>query len=582
MRGVIYARYSSDNQREESIEGQIRENTAYANKNGIDIVGTYIDRAYSAKTDNRPEFQRMIKDSAKKNFDVVIVWKLDRFSRNRYDSARYKAMLRKNDVKVVSATEAISEGAEGIILESVLEGMAEYYSADLAEKVTRGMTENALKCRFNGGNIPFGYMIDDEQHYQIDPAKAPLVVEVFRRYAGGESIADIIEDLNARGIRTVKGNRFNKNSLHRMFQNRRYIGEYSYKDVVIPDAIPAIVSKEMFDRVTMRMTQNKHATGKAKAPERYLLTTKLFCGTCNSMFVGDSANKPNGVIYRYYKCASAKRHECNRKAIRKEWIEDKVIEQISCWLNNDKLISDMADDVMALLNEGNEMIPALEAQLKEVRSSIDNIMKAIEQGVITRSTKSRLEELEAEEENLVQSIKAEKAKLPKITKDFILFTLHKFRNLDLRFEKNRERLIDGLVKAIFVYDDYIKIFLTFDDTPITLPASEEIENMANSSDIKSSVSPKKHPNLFGCFFIQAAGLVWHQCACALYGIAKGVWHHAQACIRVSLRLDSIHHSVMIPYATSSQLHIATSCGFHTRLRRDLDTRGERYGKEFVA
>ncbi len=491
MRGVIYARYSSDNQREESIEGQIRENTAYAKKNGIDIVGTYIDRAYSAKTDNRPEFQRMIKDSAKKNFDVVIVWKLDRFSRNRYDSARYKAMLRKNDVRVVSATESISEGAEGIILESVLEGMAEYYSADLAEKVTRGMTENALKCRFNGGQIPLGYKIDDEQHYQVDPEKAPLVVEVFRRYAGGESIADIIEDLNARGIRTVKGNRFNKNSLHRMFQNRRYIGEYSYKDVVVPDAIPAIVSREVFDRVAMRMMQNKHATGKAKAPERYLLTTKLFCGTCNSMFVGDSANKPNGVIYRYYNCASAKRHGCNRKAIRKEWIEDKVIEQISCWLNNDKLINDMADDVMALLNEGNEMIPALEAQLKEVRSSIDNIMKAIEKGVITRSTKSRLEELEAEEENLVQSIKAEEAKLPKIRKDFILFTLHKFRNLDLRFEKNKERLIDGLVKAIFVYDDYIKIFLTFDDTPITLPASEEFENMANSSDIGSSVSPKK-------------------------------------------------------------------------------------------
>ena len=497
MRGVIYARYSSDNQREESIEGQIRENTAYAQKNGIDIVGTYIDRAYSAKTDNRPEFQRMIKDSAKKGFDVVIVWKLDRFSRNRYDSARYKAMLRKNDVKVVSATEAISEGAEGIILESVLEGMAEYYSADLAEKVTRGMTENALKCRFNGGQIPLGYKIDDEQHYQIDPEKAPLVVEVFRRYAGGESIADIIEDLNARGIRTVKGNRFNKNSLHRMFQNRRYIGEYSYNDVVVPDAIPAIVSKEMFDRVTMRMTQNKHATGKAKAPERYLLTTKLFCGTCQSMFVGDSANKPNGVIYRYYKCASAKRHECNRKAIRKDWIEDKVIGEISAWLNNDKLINDMADDVMELLNEGNEMIPALEAQLKEVRSSIDNIMKAIEKGVITRSTKSRLEELEAEEENLVQSIKAEEAKMPKITKDFILFTLHKFRKLDLRFEKNKERLIDGLVKAIFVYDDYIKIFLTFDDTPITLPASEEFENMANSSDIGSSVSPNvPNPNYF--------------------------------------------------------------------------------------
>ena len=499
MRGVIYARYSSDNQREESIEGQIRENTAYAEKNGITIVGHYIDRALSAKTDNRPEFQRMINDSAKKKFDVVIVWKLDRFSRNRYDSAKYKAMLRKNDVKVISATESISGGAEGIILESVLEGMAEYYSADLAEKVSRGMTENALKARFNGGQIPLGFVIDDEHHYHIDPEKAPLVIEMFRRYAGGESITDIIEDLNARGIRTSQGNRFNKNSLTRIFSNRRYIGEYSYKDIVIPHAIPAIVSDDIFNRVAVRMGQNKHATGKAKAPDRYILTTKLFCGTCNSMFVGDSANKPNGVIYRYYKCASAKRHECDRKAIRKDWIEDKVIEQISAWLNNDKLISDMADDVMALLNEDDGMILALEAQLKEVRSSIDNIMKAIEKGVVTRTTKSRLEELEAEEEKLTWSIKAEEDKKPKITKDFILFTLHKFRNLDLRFEKNKERLIDGLVKAIFVYDDYIKVFLTFDDKPIDIPTTEEIENMANSSDVASSASPKQKRNTRGVF-----------------------------------------------------------------------------------
>ena len=149
----------------------------------------------------------------------------------------------------------------------------------------------------------------------------------------------------------------------------------------------------------------------------------------------------------------------------------------------------MANDVMALLNEDDGMILALEAQLKEVRSSIDNIMKAIEKGVVTRTTKSRLEELEAEEEKLTWSIKAEEDKKPKITKDFILFTLHKFRNLDLRFEKNKERLIDGLVKAIFVYDDYIKLILTFDDKPINIPTSDEIENMANSSDIQSNVSP---------------------------------------------------------------------------------------------
>lgn len=185
MKAVIYARYSSDNQREESIEGQIRECTAFAEKNGITILRHYIDRAFSAKTDNRPEFQNMIKDSGKRLFDMIIVWKLDRFARNRYDSARYKAALKKNGVKVVSATEVISDGAEGIILESVLEGYAEYYSADLSEKVVRGMTENALKSKYNGGTLPIGYQIDSDQCFQLDPLTAPFVREAFQRYDEG-------------------------------------------------------------------------------------------------------------------------------------------------------------------------------------------------------------------------------------------------------------------------------------------------------------------------------------------------------------------------------------------------------------
>ena len=161
MTGVIYARYSSENQREESIEGQLRECKGFAKKNDIQIVGSYIDRALSAKTDNRPEFQRMIKESSGSLFDVIIVWKLDRFARNRYDSAHYKTLLRKNGVKVISATEAISDGAEGILLESMLEGMAEYYSVELAEKTLRGMTENALACKSNGGILPIGYIADE-------------------------------------------------------------------------------------------------------------------------------------------------------------------------------------------------------------------------------------------------------------------------------------------------------------------------------------------------------------------------------------------------------------------------------------
>lgn len=229
MKAVIYARYSSDSQREESIEGQIRECTAFAEKNGITILRHYIDRAYSAKTDNRPDFQEMIQDSGRKLFDMVIVWKLDGFARNRYDSARYKAQLKRNGVKMVSATEVISEGAEGIILESVLEGYAEYYSADLSEKVIRGRTENALKCKFNGGTLPIGYVIDEEQHFQIDPLTAPFVLDAFKKYDKGATMKELRDWLNENGIRNKLGKPLNFNSIQHMLSIRRYIGEYKYR-----------------------------------------------------------------------------------------------------------------------------------------------------------------------------------------------------------------------------------------------------------------------------------------------------------------------------------------------------------------
>lgn len=205
MNGVIYARYSSDNQREESIDGQIRECKAYAEHNDITIIATYIDRAMSAKTDNRPDFQKMIKDSAKGKFDVIIVWKLDRFARNRYDSAHYKHLLKKEDVRVLSATENITEGPEGILLESLLEGLAEYYSAELSEKVIRGPTENALKCKYNGGTPTFGFFIDSEQNYKIDVNTALVVLDIFRRYSEGSTMKEIVEHLNKLGVQTVRG-----------------------------------------------------------------------------------------------------------------------------------------------------------------------------------------------------------------------------------------------------------------------------------------------------------------------------------------------------------------------------------------
>jgi len=214
LKAVIYARFSSAEQREESVEGQLRECKEYAERHNMSIVGTYIDRAQSARTDDRPEFQKMIADSAKKQFAVVLVWKLDRFARNRLDSATYRAILKRNDVNVVSAKENISEGPEGIILEAMLEGMAEYYSAELSVKVKRGQKENALKCKING-SVPFGYKANNG-FFEIDPLTAPIVLEIFTRYADGKTVKEINEELNNRGVFTNTKHRYtNKASMNR-------------------------------------------------------------------------------------------------------------------------------------------------------------------------------------------------------------------------------------------------------------------------------------------------------------------------------------------------------------------------------
>lgn len=459
MTAVIYARYSSDNQREESIEGQLRECTAFAEKQGLTVLRHYIDRAFSARTDNRPEFQTMVNDSNKKLFDVVIVWKLDRFARNRYDSARYKATLKKNGVKVVSATEVISEGAEGIILESVLEGYAEYYSADLSEKVVRGMTENALKCKYNGGVKPLGYNINSDQHFEIDPLTSPFVLETYKRYEQGETMAEIKNWLNEKSNISVLGREFTYNSVHSMLKNRRYIGEFKYRDIIVPDGIPQIIPTELFNRVQEKMRLNKKAPARHKAEDDYLLTTKLICGNCGAYMCGESGTGRSRV-YHYYKCTNAKKHKtCKKKAVKKDWIEDLVIENTMKIINDKKVIESIISAVMNLYKQENDLIPIYEKQLKEVNKSIDNLLNAIQQGILTKSTKTRLDELEASKEDIEVKILNEKISKPIMKPEFIRFFINKFRKLDLKKKSHCKTLIDTFVSSVVVYDD--KILLTF-------------------------------------------------------------------------------------------------------------------------
>ena len=511
MTAVIYARYSSDNQREESIEGQIRECTAYAEKNGITVIKHYIDRALSAKTDNRPEFQQMIKDSEKRLFDIVLVWKLDRFARNRYDSAHYEYQLERNHVKLVSATEPISEGPAGIMVKSMLTGMAEYYSAELSEKVVRGMTENVLKGKYNGGTIPIGYTVDEEKFFQIDPLKAPFVVEAFQRYNDGATMKELMNWLNDSGVTTNRNQKFTYNSIQTLLTNRRYIGENRFKDIVMPDSIPVIIEKELFDSVQDKIAKNRRAPARHKAEDDYLLTTKLFCGMCGAMMFGECGTSRNKNVHHYYKCANAKRTKtCKKKPVRKEWLEDLVVCETMKMIHDDDCIQSIVDAVMILQEQENTVLPLLEKQMKDIENGIENLLNAIQAGVLTSSTKGRLEKLEAQQKELEIRIAEEKLAKPKVSADFVKFWLTNFRKLDPNVKSHRETLINTFVNAVYLYDEKVLITFNYKDGTKTITFDEIAAKDApegNGSDLGCFAPPKKHEILRLVLFLLPDGAI---------------------------------------------------------------------------
>ena len=461
----------------------------------IEKVGLrYIDRALSAKTDNRPDFQQMIKDSEKRLFDIVLVWKLDRFARNRYDSAHYEYQLERNHVKLVSATEPISEGPAGIMVKSMLTGMAEYYSAELSEKVVRGMTENILKGKYNGGTIPIGYTVDEEKFFQIDPLKAPFVVEVFQRYNDGATMKELMNWLNDSGVTTNRNQKFTYNSIQTLLTNRRYIGENRFKDIVMPDSIPVIIEKELFDSVQDKIAKNRRAPARHKAEDDYLLTTKLFCGMCGAMMFGECGTSRNKNVHHYYKCANAKRTKtCKKKTVRKEWLEDLVVNETMKMIRDDDSIQSIVDAVMILQEQENTVLPLLEKQMKDIENGIENLLNAIQAGVLTSSTKGRLEKLEAQQKELEIRIAEEKLAKPKVSADFVKFWLTNFRKLDPNVKSHRETLINTFVNAVYLYDEKVLITFNYKDGTKTITFDEIAVKDApegNGSDLGCFAPPK--------------------------------------------------------------------------------------------
>ena len=478
MKAVIYARYSSDNQREESIEGQVRECQSFAERKGYTVIRTYIDRALSGtRADNRPEFQQMISDSTLREFQYVIVWKIDRFSRDKFDSVKYKYALKSSGVSVISATEPIDGSPEGQMMESVFEGISVYYIKDLAQKTSRGMTENAIKGKFNGGTLTFGYMIDENHHFQLDPVNAPIVLDVFTRYSEGETIRSILDDINSK--MSNNGRKFTYHFL-------------KFQDTVNNEAIPPIVTQELFDKCQHRLNVNKHKAGSFKNnKEKYLLTGKIFCGICGATISGISGTGKCKSIYRYYKCMNVKKHKCNKKPVQKELIENIVLNAAMDIFKDKALVKRISKACFDLQSKESPMLPALKRRLRENQKEIKNLMKAIKAGIVLKTTKSELEKLEAEQEQLETNIAIEKLVKPVIPQEKIQAWLMNFAAADLSDKSQKQKIINIFVNSVYVYDDRVVIFFNYKDGErcvdfSVLSDSENTEGAISSNDKKTN------------------------------------------------------------------------------------------------
>jgi DNA invertase Pin-like site-specific DNA recombinase len=470
---VAYARYSSAGQRDVSIEQQLRDIRAYAERNGFMLIREYADHAKSGfkNTKARTEFQRMMKDAENGAFDTVIAWKVDRFGRSREDSSIYKGRLRRHGVSVVYAMEPIPDGAAGVLMEGMLEATAEWYSRNLSENVTRGMRDNASRCMWNGTRI-LGYRRSPDGHFQIEPDEAAIVREIFSQYLQGESCESIGRSLQARGLRTVRHASWSCGIVKRVLKNERYAGTYIWGDFRQEDAIPAIVSKSEWKEVQNAMANSRRVLRKDGAPE-FILTGKLFCGHCGASMIGDSGTGKHGERHYYYACLNRKNHRtCDKKNIRKDYIEDKLISFLVDQVLTEDVIEHLADAVMAEEAERKKAspIPGMENELADVNRQLKNINLGIANGVWSSSTVAMLKSLEEQADDLRRAIAQQRA----IERDFtdretILFFFHRFLGKDRNDPRIRAQLIQTFVNAVYVYDDHLRLFVNTVEGAATLP-----------------------------------------------------------------------------------------------------------------
>lgn len=452
---VIYARYSSDNQNEQSIDGQLRVCQEYAQKNGILVLNTYVDRAMTGTNDNRPDFQRMLKDSAKRQWEIVLVYKLDRFSRNKYETAIHKKTLKDNGVKVVSATENIPDTPEGIIMESLLEGMSQYYSAELSQKIKRGMKDSRLKGKFTGGFVVYGYRVENGI-IVVDEQQADAVRYIFDQYLKGVNVPDIIDILTARGC-YFRGKKFAKNNVYYILRNRKYTGKYYCKGDLYENVYPQIVPTETFELVRKKIDINKRGSNSVESV--YLFRNVLKCGLCGCPMHSENGwgGADKKTKFRYYKCDGRRKHNgCTKSLVRKDFFEklilDHLIEQLSEPATQN-FIADKLMEIQEKMLKANSTVAALTKALHQTESSINNILSAIEQGGTSPSVMNRVRELEAKRDDLQKQLVLEKER-----SDFKVPRADVIRFYKEGLEKESLALVEHFIKEIVLYEDKAVIY----------------------------------------------------------------------------------------------------------------------------
>lgn len=468
---VIYARYSSHNQTECSIEGQIEECKRYAELNDYNVINTYIDRAKSGTKDNREEFLKMIEDSKKKEFKYIIVYQLDRFARNRYDSAIYKKELKTRDIRVLSSRENITEDASGVLMESMLEGMAEYYSLELGQKVRRGMNYNGENFYYNGGTVPLGFKLQEitinienslkpiiKKKYILDNEKASIVQKIFEMYANGSKMVEIISTLNSLGVKTAYNKSFNKSSIRRILENKKYIGTYTYNGIETSDAIPRIVSDELFNRVQMELVKNGLAPSRNRAKKEYLLTGKLYCGDCKEKMTGTSGTSKTKELHTYYICKNSKAHKnCTKKRIKKDYLEDLVVLFAKRTLTNEN-INKIAKKIVDIANneQNNQVLKTINKNIKENEKKKNNLLQAItecEDAIVRKTLFDEIAKLTQLDTIYNNALVEEKSKHLQLNYKEVKYFLTQIKNNNINDFKYKKMLINILINKVYIYQN---------------------------------------------------------------------------------------------------------------------------------